>query len=59
MRRFAPLKALRCLSQEPGRIGSRTDTKKERIHHVYVLSESAASYPPRGPPPKYFRRLRA
>ena len=34
-------------------------TKKERIHDVYVLSESAASYPPRGPPPKYFRRLRA
>ena len=34
-------------------------TKKHWNFPVLFLQESAASYPPRGPPPKYFRRLRA
>ena len=53
----------------PGRIGSRSSprttnhgsriTKKALENSSAFLQESAASYPPRGPPPKYFRRLRA
>ena len=53
----------------PGRIGSRsfptshepltTNNKKALEFSSAFLQESAASYPPRGPPPKYFRRLRA
>ena len=34
-------------------------TKKALEFSSAFLQESAASYPPRGPPPKYFRRLRA
>ena len=34
-------------------------TKKALENSSAFLQESAASYPPRGPPPKYFRRLRA
>ena len=53
----------------PGRIESRsfptnhepltTNNKKALEFSSAFLQESAASYPPRGPPPKYFRRLRA
>ena len=39
-----------------------TNNEQQKKHWnfpVLFLQESAASYPPRGPPPKYFRRLRA
>ena len=36
-----------------------TNNKKALEFSSAFLQESAASYPPRGPPPKYFRRLRA
>ena len=36
-----------------------TSNKKALENSSAFLQESAASYPPRGPPPKYFRRLRA
>ena len=54
MRRFAPLKALRCLSQEPGRIGSRHIQKKNAYTmHTFFLNQRLPILPG-GLPPSTF-----